>query len=178
MTLNDRMNLLIEENQRLKAEVAELKDQVSILSQRPEFELPTAKSCTRSGFSEEDDENICKCCACGYQWIRGKNGSHSCAEYLKNELDITNSILRERQKLLDAIPECEVHGKCVPHAIEWVESMIQVISENSQLKTKLAELEQQVAILSQRPKYDLSTVQGREQAVIERLNSTLLPDSY
>jgi len=41
MTLNDRMNLLIEENQQLKAEVAELKDQVAILSKRPEFDLST-----------------------------------------------------------------------------------------------------------------------------------------
>lgn len=41
MSLNDRMNLLIEENQRLKAEVAKLKDQVSTLSQRPEFDLST-----------------------------------------------------------------------------------------------------------------------------------------
>lgn len=43
MTLNDRMNLLIEENQQLKAEVAELKDQVSILSQRPKYDLSTTQ---------------------------------------------------------------------------------------------------------------------------------------
>ncbi|MEJ6520284.1 hypothetical protein PQI64_11065 [Shewanella bicestrii] len=41
MTLNDRMNQLIAENEQLKAEVAELKDQVSILSKRPEFDLST-----------------------------------------------------------------------------------------------------------------------------------------
>lgn len=43
MKMNDRMNLLIEENQRLKAEVAELKDQVSILSQRPKYDLSTTQ---------------------------------------------------------------------------------------------------------------------------------------
>lgn len=43
MSLNDRMNLLIEENQRLKAEVAKLKDQVVILSKRPEFDLSTVQ---------------------------------------------------------------------------------------------------------------------------------------
>lgn len=41
MTLNDRMNQLIAENERLKAELAEFKDQVTILSQRPEFDLST-----------------------------------------------------------------------------------------------------------------------------------------
>ncbi|TVL22787.1 hypothetical protein AYI92_03345 [Shewanella xiamenensis] len=43
MTLNDRMNLLIAENEQLKAEVAELKDQVSILSQRPKYDLSTTQ---------------------------------------------------------------------------------------------------------------------------------------
>lgn len=43
MTLNDRMNQLIEENQRLKAEVVELKDQVFILSQRPKYDLSTVQ---------------------------------------------------------------------------------------------------------------------------------------
>lgn len=47
--------------------------------------------------------------------------------------------------------------------------MNHLISENSELKAKVAELEQQVAILSQRPKFDLSTTEGREQAVIARL---------
>lgn len=32
-------------------------------------------------------------------------------------------LLKERDRLLDAVPECPVHGKgCVPHAIEWVNS--------------------------------------------------------
>ncbi|MEL4370693.1 MULTISPECIES: hypothetical protein [Shewanella] len=43
MTLNDRMNLLIAENEQLKAEVAELKDQVSILSKRPKYDLSTTQ---------------------------------------------------------------------------------------------------------------------------------------
>ncbi|QYK07606.1 hypothetical protein [Shewanella mangrovisoli] len=47
--------------------------------------------------------------------------------------------------------------------------MNHLISENSELKAKVAELEQQVVILSQRPKFDLSTTEGREQAVIARL---------
>lgn len=45
------------------------------------------------------------------------------AEYYKTlkELETTEWLLEERQKILDAIPECEVHGKCVPHALDWVE---------------------------------------------------------
>ena len=42
---------------------------------------------------------------------------------LKHELEITDKILAERQRVLDAIPECKTHGKCVPHAIEWIEEM-------------------------------------------------------
>ncbi|MCS6204004.1 hypothetical protein [Shewanella baltica] len=145
MKMNDRLNLAIVENAELKARITELEQQVATLSKRPEFKQSTVKNCTQvlvTGASAniEINENLCKCCTCNYQWVRGKSGSHSCAEYLKQELDITNSLLRERQKLLDAIPECEVHGKCVPHAIEWIESMIQVISENEQLESERLEM--------------------------------------
>ncbi len=44
-------------------------------------------------------------------------------EDLKHELEVTDKLLDERQKVLDAIPECRIHGKCVPHAIEWIEEM-------------------------------------------------------
>jgi|GEM_PF-5119463 len=46
----------------------------------------------------------------------------NCAD-LKHELEVTDKLLNERQRVLDAIPECESHGKCVPHAIEWIEEM-------------------------------------------------------
>jgi hypothetical protein len=37
------------------------------------------------------------------------------------ELRVTEELLAERNRLLDAIPECSVHGpQCVPHAIEWI----------------------------------------------------------
>lgn len=48
------------------------------------------------------------------------------------------------------------------------------IAENAELKARITELEQQVATLSKRPEFDLSTVQGREQAVIARLDMMLL----
>jgi len=41
---------------------------------------------------------------------------------LREELEATERILVEREKVLNAIPECPVHGSaCVPHAIEWIE---------------------------------------------------------
>lgn len=62
----------------------------------------------------------CKCCDCGYEWIRGQDGSHSCVEYLQKDLKVTEKLLSDRQSLLEAIPQCPDHGLCVTHAIEWV----------------------------------------------------------
>lgn len=42
---------------------------------------------------------------------------------LQKELKVTEELLEERQKVLDAIPECKSHGSCVPHALEWIEEM-------------------------------------------------------
>ena len=46
----------------------------------------------------------------------------------------------------------------------------QANADNAALKARVTELEQQVAIMSKRPEFDLSTVHGREQAVIARLD--------
>ncbi len=40
---------------------------------------------------------------------------------VRHELELTEKILEQRQRVLDAIPECDVHGECVPHALEWIE---------------------------------------------------------
>ena len=42
---------------------------------------------------------------------------------LKNELKVTEELLKDRQRVLDAIPECKIHGSCIPNAIEWIEKM-------------------------------------------------------
>jgi hypothetical protein len=43
-------------------------------------------------------------------------------EDVKRELKVTEELLEERQRVLDAIPDCKLHGRnCVPHAIEWIE---------------------------------------------------------
>lgn len=42
---------------------------------------------------------------------------------LREELDITDKLLAARERVLDAIPPCPVHGsQCIPHALEWIEA--------------------------------------------------------
>jgi hypothetical protein len=43
---------------------------------------------------------------------------------LEAELVVDEHLLEERARLIAVIPECDVHGACVPHAIEWVENAI------------------------------------------------------
>ena len=63
----------------------------------------------------------------------GKCGRKEIAElkqklaYTEALLKVTDSILNERQRLLDAIPECPAHGACVPHALEWIEKAKAII---------------------------------------------------
>lgn len=40
------------------------------------------------------DENKCSCCTCGYEWQRGKNGSHSCSQVLLNRVNRMKWLLR------------------------------------------------------------------------------------
>lgn len=40
---------------------------------------------------------------------------------LREEVAIDDKIIAERQRVLEAIPPCELHGRhCVPHALEWI----------------------------------------------------------
>ena len=39
---------------------------------------------------------------------------------LRQELEVTNQLLADRQRVLDAIPACPAHGSCVPHALAWI----------------------------------------------------------
>ena len=44
------------------------------------------------------------------------------------ELDVTNKLLEERNRLLNAIPECPEHGaQCVPHGIEYLAKLEAVV---------------------------------------------------
>ena len=38
---------------------------------------------------------MCTCCDCGYQWIRGQDGSHSCTQYFQKTIeDLTLEVKR------------------------------------------------------------------------------------
>lgn len=37
------------------------------------------------------------------------------------ELQVTDKLLADCRQLLDAIPQCPVHGPCIPYALEWIE---------------------------------------------------------
>lgn len=61
---------------------------------------------------------------------------------LEAELKTTDELLVQRQGVLDAIPECPVHGACVPHALEWIKS---AKASKTQLATLTAEHERLTA---------------------------------
>ena len=45
------------------------------------------------------------------------------------DLEVTDKIIAERNRLMSSIPACPIHGPCVPHAIEWVEKAILMLRE-------------------------------------------------
>jgi DNA repair ATPase RecN len=63
---------------------------------------------------------------------------------LREHVEVDEKLLSELERLLKVIPECPVHGRCIPHAIEWVKQHKQLQSplkcENEELKKKLAEI--------------------------------------
>lgn len=61
-------------------------------------------------------------------------------ERLQTELKTTDRLLNERQKLLEAIPQCSDHGSCVPHALEWISKVKQLQSENHGKQLALEDL--------------------------------------
>lgn len=44
-------------------------------------------------------------------------------DLLKEEIKLDNRRIADLEKVLYAIPECPVHGGCIPHALEWIERM-------------------------------------------------------
>jgi hypothetical protein len=43
---------------------------------------------------------------------------------IEKELAITDERLVSLEKLLDAIPECPIHGRCIPHALDWIKEQV------------------------------------------------------
>jgi hypothetical protein len=47
-------------------------------------------------------------------------------ERLKKELRLTDELLAERNRVLEAIPACLIHGsQCIPHALVWIKSHVE-----------------------------------------------------
>nr|WP_314569293.1 hypothetical protein [uncultured Pseudomonas sp.] len=65
---------------------------------------------------------------------------------LREEVEIDNKIIAERDRLLNAIPECAAHGQCVPYAIQWVRDVqvenSQLLEERDQLRAENERLQQ------------------------------------
>lgn len=66
-----------------------------------------------------------------YQFIQALDAY---IDHLEKDLSVTEKLLQERQKLLDAIPECSEHGKCVPHALEWIKAITSDKAKNLFIK--------------------------------------------
>jgi hypothetical protein len=52
---------------------------------------------------------------------------------LEAELEVSDRLLKDRTLLLEAIPQCPVHGECVPYALEWIEqvkTLARIVSGN------------------------------------------------
>lgn len=72
-----------------------------------------------------------------HEWVSVRVMAELKAEIatLKTELEATDKILEQRNRIFEVIPECKVHGsQCVPHAVDWV---LGVIAENAALKAAL-----------------------------------------
>lgn len=56
---------------------------------------------------------------------------------ITEELKTTDNLLEERQRVLDAIPECDSHGgNCVPNALDWIEAAKKLISPTNKPKKR------------------------------------------
>ena len=56
---------------------------------------------------------------------------------LVEELRVTEELLKARQGVLDAIPECRAHGRgCVPHALEWIAQAKRAIQHPRKLRRR------------------------------------------
>ena len=54
---------------------------------------------------------------------------------IKAHLRIMDILLADRQRILEAIPECAVHGLCVPHALDWIEQAAQAMANKTEVQT-------------------------------------------
>lgn len=54
-------------------------------------------------------------------WERERDALRQRMAELEREVEVDERLLDERNRVLDAIPECAAHGgQCVPHALDWI----------------------------------------------------------
>ena len=41
----------------------------------------------------------CECCNCGYEWIKGHDGSHSCSQRLNDVIDETVNYIKFKMRM-------------------------------------------------------------------------------
>lgn len=76
-------------------------------------------------------------------YIDAVDGAIATIEDLRRELRVTEGILNDRTRVLEAIPECRSHGRtCIPHAIQWIEeakkSLLVVAVKNHNQEAEVA----------------------------------------
>lgn len=85
-------------------------------------------------------------------------------EKAQHEIETDDRLIAELERLLSAIPECPTHGRCIPHAIEYVEKMQ---AENERLRGNNAdwteEATQDVAALEEKHGIELVSIVFCEQ---------------
>lgn len=63
-------------------------------------------------------------------------------DLLTAKLRVTEALLTERNKVMDAIPPCPDHGgQCVPHALAWVEMAKAVVATAKEFRLLPEDLE-------------------------------------
>ncbi len=90
---------------------------------------------THARIIEEQDKDLADAKA-ECERLRGELAS------AREEIAIDNQLITERDRLVNAIPECPEHGACIPHAIEWVEKTISSLeARDTEIARLGAELE-------------------------------------
>lgn len=57
---------------------------------------------------------------------------------LQEELDVSDKLLKEYERVMKAIPACPLHGHhCVPHALRWIEAQKTISLEDAIRKVEM-----------------------------------------
>jgi len=48
---------------------------------------------------------------------------------LKREIELDNERIADLKRVIDAVPECNAHGECVPNAVQWIQNAKKEIVE-------------------------------------------------